>query len=134
MPSIRPETIQSTEENLPNAYLQPQWPEDIPRKCPVCGKELHPKINLSYGLGKLGRGSKWIAWWITLPWIPIVFFIVLPWLMEQPSGNGAGFALGLLFLVPSVFFSVFSAICPQTRRVQCFPCKYSKDYSARPRL
>ena len=129
-PTARPENIQATEGNLPNSFLEPCWPDDIPQECPQCGTTLHPKINLSYGLGKLGRASKWTSWWITLPWIPVVFFVVLPWLNTLPSGNGAGFALGLLFVVPAALFSVITALCPHTRRVQCFPCKYSKDYAA----
>ena len=129
-PTARQEIIQASEDNLPNPFLNPLWPDDIPQGCPRCGKTLHPKINLSYGLGKLGRASKFTAWWITIPWIPIVFFVVLPWLMTLPSGNGAGFALSLLFLVPAAVFSFITRLCPRSRRVQCYPCKYSKDYPA----
>ncbi|MBK1855090.1 hypothetical protein JO972_08975 [Verrucomicrobiaceae bacterium 5K15] len=130
MSSVRPEIIQATEDNLPNAFLRPQWPDDIPRSCPCCGKELHPQINLTYGYGRIGRGCKWLSWWITLPWIPMVFFVVLPLLMKLPGGNGAGFALCILFVVPAVFFAVLAPLFPRSRRVQCFPCRYSKDYPA----
>ena len=128
MPKIRPEIIQSTEDNLPNSFLQPQWPEDISKNCPHCQKELHPRINLSFGYGKVGRACKWISWWITLPWIPTVFFIIIPLLMKLPGGTGAGFAICILFVVPSVLFSVITKLCPRSRRVRCFPCHYSADY------
>ena len=130
MPTIRPEIIQATEDNLPNSFLQPKWPRDIPRQCPHCHDELHPQINLSYGYGKMGRACKWLSWWITLPWIPTVFFVVLPLLMQLPGGNGAGFALCILFIVPAAFFAVLTTLCPRTRRVRCYPCEYSEDYPA----
>ncbi|MGB0991819.1 MAG: hypothetical protein ACPG32_05055 [Akkermansiaceae bacterium] len=132
MTKVRPELIQATENNLPNAFLEPQWPEDIPRACPCCNRELHPKINLSYGYGRAGRFCLKTAHWITLPWVVVVFFIILPWLMNHVgTGNGAGFALCVMFLVPAVFFAVLARIMPRTRRVQCFPCKYSADYSTK---
>ena len=129
MPEIRPEITRATEDNLPNSFLRPQWPADISRECPHCGKELHPQINLSYGYGRSGRICKSISWWITLPWIPTVIFIVLPLLMKLPGGNGAAFALCILFVVPAVFFALLAPLFPRSRRVRCYPCQYSKDYS-----
>jgi hypothetical protein len=126
MPRVRPEFIQATEENLPNSFLQPVWPGDIPRQCPQCGAEMHPKINLSYGYGKAGRACLKISHWITIPWTLIVFALG-PFLFSL-GGNGGGFALGVLMIVPAVAFAVAARICLRTRRVQCFPCKYSKDY------
>ncbi len=126
MPNIRPEFLQATEDNLPNPYIEPQWPEDIPNTCPVCGKKLHPKINLSYGHGKLGRAFKWLAWWITMPW-GIALFLGSPWLISL-GGRGAGFAICILLVVPATIFSVLASISPRSRLVRCFPCKYSKDY------
>lgn len=128
MPRVKQEFIQATEANLPNAFLQPQWPKHIPQQCPCCGAELHPKIHLSYGLGKVGRFCKSVSHWITIPW-SVVVLCLGPFLFAM-GGNGGAFALGLLMLVPSVVFAVIGNNCERTRRVQCFPCKYSKDYSA----
>lgn len=131
MPSVRPEFIRATEGNLPNAYLQPQWPADISQTCPCCDAQLHPKINLSYGLSKPGRTCKSIAHWITIPWALIVLCLG-PFLFAL-GGNGGAFALGLLMILPAVSFSVLGSMCARTRRVQCFPCKYSKDYPLKSR-
>ena len=127
MSHVRPEIIQATEENLPNAFLQPQWPGDIPCECPKCGSKLHPKINLSYGYGRAGRACLKISHWITLPWALLVI-VAGPFLFSL-GGNGGAFALGLLMLLPAVTFAVLARMCARTRRVRCFPCQYSKDYS-----
>jgi len=127
MPSIRPEFIQATEDNLPNPFLQPQWPDDIPQQCPCCHEQLHPKIHLSYGSGKIGRCCKTLSHWISLPWFPIALLFSGPLFS---SGNGGGFALGVLFILPAVCFAVLGRLAGRSRRVQCFPCKYSKDYPA----
>lgn len=71
---------------------------------------------------------KSISHWITLPWAMIVLFFA-PGLFAM-GGNGGAFALGLLFIVPAVIFSVLGSLCNRTRRVRCYPCKYSKDYQA----
>ncbi|WP_435895805.1 hypothetical protein [Oceaniferula spumae] len=125
-----PEIIQASEDNLPNAFLRPQWPQDIPQQCPHCQSELHPQINLNYGFGKTGRACKWLSWWITLPWIPTIFLVVLPLMSDLPGGNGAAFALCIMFVVPAAFFAVLAPLFPRSRRVRCYPCKYSKDYPA----
>ena len=130
MAKVRPELIQASEGNLPNAFLEPKWPADISQTCPSCGAELHPKINLSYGYGKAGRACLFISHWITLPWA-LLCLIAGPGLLAA-GGNGGGFALGILMLVPAVVFAVAARLCPMTRRVQCFPCKYSKDYAMKP--
>ena len=104
-------------------FLEAQWPDDIPQECPHCHAELHPKINLSFGYGKLGRTFKTIAWWISLPWAIIMIF----------TGLMMGGILSFFILIaPYFFFTVLTAMSPSTRRVRCFPCKYSKDYPAMP--
>jgi len=123
---IRPEFIQSSEDNLPNAYLQPQWPMGIPDTCSECGKKLHPKLHLSYGSGKMGRAFKKLAWWITLPW-GVILFIAAPMLFSM-GGNGGIIGICILILVPGTIFSVLASICPRSLRVQCYVCDYSKDY------
>lgn len=127
MKKIRPEFVQASEHKLCNAILEPTWPADISRLCPSCNAELHPKINLSYGHGKAGRACLVISHWITLPWA-LLCLILGPALLAA-GGNGGGFALGLLMLVPAVVFAVVARLCPMTRRVQCFRCNHSHDYT-----
>lgn len=133
MPKPLPQLIQASEDNLPNSFLQPSWPGDLPRECPCCGKRLDPRINLTYGYGRLGRTCQLIAHWITLPWLPVLFLLVLPWLMTLPGGNGAGFALCILIILPAVAFAVITRLCPHSRRIRCFPCGYSMDYPFSPK-
>ena len=125
MPSVKQEFIQATEDNLPNAYLQPQWPRDIPQQCPCCGAQLHPKIHLSYGLGRVARFLQQMAYWITIPWG--VFVLVMG---AMTAGRWAGFVVAVGICIPGVLLSALASVSPRSRRVQCFPCKHSKDYSA----
>lgn len=125
MPAIRPEFIQATEDNLPNSFLQPQWPDDIFQQCPCCHGRLHPKIHLSYGMGKIARILKKAAYWITIPWSLLVIVFG-----AMTAGRWAGFVVAIGICIPGAVLSVFATLCPRSRRVQCFPCKYSKDYPA----
>jgi|AOAMet2_C49A8_35_1029299.scaffolds.fasta_scaffold17972_2 hypothetical protein len=109
-------------------FLEHPWPEDIPDGCPKCGATLNAKINLSFGHGKIGRAFQWLAWWGTLPWA--VFLIVFG--AFGAASRWGGFIIGIGLVIPWVVFSVLTVLSPSSRRVRCFPCKYSKDYPAMP--
>ncbi|WP_193212716.1 hypothetical protein [Luteolibacter marinus] len=115
-------------------FASTPWPDDLPSRCPNCGHGFNCAANLKVGPGRLGRFFRWLAWWSMLPWIPAVFVLLARGMVASfGPGSGGGVAMVGLFLLPVGLFGTIALFMPNSRRVRCFACKYSRDFKALPK-
>lgn len=106
-----------------------KWPDDIPSACPNCGFEMTLHLNLTVGKGKVGRFFEKLAYRGAIPWM-ILFTI---WFLSGEGfwvGRQPGYALIIMYILPSVLLALVSACCPISRRVRCWDCGSSRDFPA----
>lgn len=114
-------------------FYEFKWPEDLPPKCDMCGFKFRPGWNLQIGPNRVGRFLRTAAKKSFLPClialfaIPVVLNHFFPALKINDQLT-QWFILTMIFLPPVMYFT--SMFTPLTRRVQCFKCDWSRDFSS----
>jgi hypothetical protein len=114
-----------------NKMFDRPWPPDLPSSCPNCGKEFHPKVNLSIGPGKVARILKAISYGMIVPWMIIAVILFASFGMPNGGRSGGYAIIGIIFIPPAIIAFV-SVLFPGSRRIFC-SCGWSHDYTALPK-
>lgn len=111
------------------SILHPEWPSDLPHRCPHCCKPFEPHIHLVVGPGKTARFLLGMAWGMVVPWVAIATLIGFASGIVLQGRGGGQFLLVAMFVPPTlVYFSHF--LFPLSRRVICTACDWRGEFPA----
>lgn len=109
---------------MPDFSLIPRWPESLPTHCAKCHSRYDIRSALQIGPGRLGRGLRRVAPWMTVIVLIAMFLTRLEFLTL--GGQGGAMAFALAIILPSIVLWVLGGIFPERARLYCSSCGHTE--------